>query len=334
MRDEQRAILAAVAAGRLSPEEAAERLEAADAVVDPERPARGGPGGAGTGAREEGDPGASSDHERPRLLRVQAAGRHLRVIGDDAVDVVDVDGLHEARREGDALVVTAQRPSGEGGFSFVGPPFDREWRRAWRDELRSRTREARRATREAHRSGRWSGDRSWEWQRDVGPWGRPASPSWPLWVGPLVVRVNPDLAVEVDLTAGSCTVSGLRGPTRVDISAGTATLKAMEGPLDLRAQAASVRVGARLTEGHSQLRCDAGSVVVALDARSDVTVRARTELGRVRLRRGGRPAGGGAGVQVNDELVVGQGTATLQVEAVMGSIDIRVEDGDAEPVPW
>jgi hypothetical protein len=75
-------------------------------------------------------------------------------------------------------------------------------------------------------------------------------------------------------------------------------------------------------------------VVVELEEGSDVTVRTQTELGRVRLRRGRRPVGGGAGVHVNDELVVGEGHAVLDVDAVMGSVEIRAEDGGEEEVPW
>jgi hypothetical protein len=157
---------------------------------------------------------------------------------------------------------------------------------------------------------------------------------WQRWVEPLVIRVNPDMAVELDVTAAACTLTGLQGRTKVDISAGTATLERLRGSLDLRAQAASVRVRARLTEGQSRVRCDAGSVVVELEEGSDVTVRTQTELGRVRLRRAGRPVGGGAGVHVNDELVVGEGHAVLDVDAVMGSVEIRTDEGAEEEVPW
>lgn len=301
MNDAQRAILEAVAAGRLSPEDGALAL-----------------------TEEEGH-----DEGPARLLRVQAAGRHLRVVGDETVGEVDVEGLHEARREGDALVVTAHRQAGEGSFSFVGPPFGRDALRAWREELRNLTRQARRAERDARR-----GFPSWETTWGPGSGGAPDWTEWHRWAEPLVIRANPDLAVEVDVTASACTLTGLRGHTKVDISAGTATLEQMRGSLDLRAQAASVRVRARLTEGRSRVRCEAGSVVVELEQGSDVTVRTQTELGRVRLRRGERATGGGAGVRVNDELVVGEGHAALDIDAVMGSVEVRAEEGDTEPVAW
>jgi hypothetical protein len=326
VNDVQRAILEAVAAGRLSPEDAAVALAGEEVPDDP-----------GTRRHDQANPSAPAEGPLPaldeapaRLLRVQAAGRHLRVVGDDTVDEVDVEGLHEVRREGAALVVTAHRLSGEGSFSFVGPPFGREGLRAWRDELRNLARQARRAERDAHRHGVPPWETSW----GPGHGGGPDWMEWQRWVEPLVIRVNPELAVEIDVTAAACTLTGLRGQTKLDISAGTATLERLRGSLDLRAQAASVRVSARLTEGQSRVRCDAGSVVVELEEGSDVTVRTQTELGRVRLRRAGRPVGGGAGVHVNDELVVGEGHAALDVDAVMGSVEIRADERDRGEVPW
>jgi hypothetical protein len=155
---------------------------------------------------------------------------------------------------------------------------------------------------------------------------------WHRLFAPLVVQVNPSLAVEVELSAGSCILVGLRSSTRVDVCAGTANLRAMEGQIDVRAQAASVRVEARLAEGSSRVRCEAGSVVVALDPGSDVRVRTQTELGQVRLR--SARLAGGARARSGDELVVGQGTATLDVDAVMGSVDVEVGEGKAESLRW
>lgn len=324
MNPAQRAILEAVADGRLSPEDAAVAL--AEEQM-PEEPGASHHDPGNVFSQTEG-PWPDLDEGPARLLRVQAAGRHLRVVGDETVGEVDVEGLHEARREGDALVVTAHRQGGEGSFAFVGPPFGRDALRAWRDELRNLTRQARRAERDARRG--WP---AWETSWNQGNAGRPDWTEWHRWAEPLLIRANPELAVEVDVTAAACTLSGLRARTKVDISAGTATLEQIRGSLDLRAQAASVRVRARLTEGQSRVRCEAGSVVVELEPGSDVTVRTQTELGRVRLRRGERATGGGAGVRVNDELVVGEGHAALDIDAVMGSVEVRAEEG-TEPVSW
>ena len=327
MNDAQRAILEAVAAGRLSPEDGALALTDEGPV---------GPEGFGHPRHDQGNPfgppegPASGIDEGPaRLLRIQAAGRHLRVVGDERVGEADVEGLHEARRDGEALVVTAHRQAGEGSFSFVGPPLGRDALRAWRNELRNLTRQARRAERDARH-----GFPSWETQWGPGTRTWPDWTEWHRWAEPLVIRANPELAVEVDVTAAACTLTGLRGRTTLGISAGTATLEQIRGVLDLRAQAASVRVRARLTEGQSRVRCEAGSVVVELEPGSDVTVRTQTELGRVRLRRGERATGGGAGVRVNDELVVGDGHAALDIDAVMGSVEVRTEEGETEPASW
>lgn len=293
MRETRRTILEAVAAGRISPEEAAARLGQAPGEDSrrPPPPPRG--------------PGPTV-----RVVQVRAAARTVRVVGDPMVAEVAAEGLHQVRREGDTLVVTAHRRDDEGGwgggsFAFVGPDLGWLARRAWS---------------EAERRGRGRG-RSWaraEWPPP--PWGRPDWRDWHRLVEPLVVRVNPALAVEADVSAGSLTVSGLLGSLEVDVSAGSAALEDVVGPVTVRAQAASVRLRGRLERGASLIRCDAGSVSVTLEAGSSVKVTARAELGRVTLASAGNDWALG---QTTKELVVGDGRASLDIEATMGAIDVR-----------
>ncbi|MGH9129138.1 MAG: hypothetical protein ACRDY2_09260 [Acidimicrobiales bacterium] len=330
-----REILEAVAAGRITPEEAAARLAA---------------GSEGVGLRR---------------VRVRAATRTVRVLGDPGVSEVAVEGLHEVRREGDTLVVSAHPAEGGGGFAFVPPDLGRlvsEGKARARQAAQQAAREAARMAYAAGRPawapppgrGRHRNDWKREWKRDwKGEWTQDSEraewqgwPEWPRrpewrdfvggpggsgapnragefghWVEPLVIRVNPRLAVDADVSAGSLEVRGVKGAVGVDLAFASATLEGVSGPLDVRAQAATVRVRAALTEGTSRIRGDAVALYVALQQASDVTVHARCDLGRLRMSRGDEVLAPG------ESLVVGTGRASLDIEASMGSVEVRVEDG-------
>ncbi|MEQ7123931.1 hypothetical protein ABN034_05355 [Actinopolymorpha sp. B11F2] len=113
-----RAILAEVAAGKLTPEQAAPLIDAARE-----------PGDAATatgdaGATEATDAGREDAGETAvpvaatiTRLRVRAVGRRVRIIGEPFVSTVAVDGPHVVRQEGDTLVVTSE---GEFGASIDG----------------------------------------------------------------------------------------------------------------------------------------------------------------------------------------------------------------------
>ncbi|MGH9130436.1 MAG: hypothetical protein ACRDWV_01920, partial [Acidimicrobiales bacterium] len=138
------------------------------------------------------------------------------------------------------------------------------------------------------------------------------------WVEPLVIRVNPSLAVDVDVSAGSLEVNGVKAPVGVDLAFASATLDGLSGPIDVRAQAATLRVRGALTEGSSSIRGDAAALLISLAPSSDVVVRSRCDLGRLRVTRGSEvlPAG--------EPLVVGAGRATLDIEVSMGSVEVGV----------
>jgi hypothetical protein len=160
------------------------------------------------------------------------------------------------------------------------------------------------------------GERPWHGQR--GPWWPPARESH------LTVRVNPDLPLDADSTAGSLWVTGTRGPLRVEVFAGSARLEDVAGPLDVVAHAGSVHVRSRIDRGASRIRCEAGAVNVQLDEGSSVLVRARSVLGRVLLPQP-EPAGGGRRDSWGDmrEVSIGEGAGTLDIEANMGSVTVR-----------
>ncbi len=139
------------------------------------------------------------------------------------------------------------------------------------------------------------------------------------WRTPLEVRMNPDLPLEVDLTAGAVTVRHLRGPVKLDVMAGTVRMDQVTGPLEVGVGSGTVVARAQIAQGASRVRCEFGNIVVHLEAGSNVQVTGRAHLGRVSLP--GRERGFGAGL-VEDTAIVGTGEATLDVETSAGAITV------------
>jgi hypothetical protein len=135
----------------------------------------------------------------------------------------------------------------------------------------------------------------------------------------VIVRLRPELPVEVSVAAGSIVATGLKGGLRFSVDAGSIKTTDCSGPLDGRVASGSAVLDWRFDGGTSRLRCELGSVKMRLDARSDVTVKVRAELGSVDL---GKSSAGG--VNASRELVVGNGRGTLDVDVSLGSAKIAI----------
>ncbi len=137
---------------------------------------------------------------------------------------------------------------------------------------------------------------------------------------PMVVRMNPELPVEVEVMAGSLDVYGLRAPLTFTVVAGSLKADDCSGPFTGNVQAGSAKLETRLLRGESTLRVASGSVDVRLLDGSDVRVVARSELGEVKIKNAdGVAKGSGSG-----EVTVGAGTASLRIDVSMGSAKVRV----------
>jgi hypothetical protein len=97
MKDLQREILSHVAAGRISAEEGAARLEALES-----NPAPAAAPSAGSG---------------PRQVRIVARFGNTEVIGDPSVSYAVADGPHRARQDGDTMLIE-QSPLTDDSFEF------------------------------------------------------------------------------------------------------------------------------------------------------------------------------------------------------------------------
>jgi hypothetical protein len=138
----------------------------------------------------------------------------------------------------------------------------------------------------------------------------------------LRVRMHPSLALDAAVSAGALTVRGVHAPISAAVSAGSARIDEFDGPLALTVSAGSVTARGRLADGQSRIECDAGSVNLGLFPGSSVTIRARSDLGRVSLP--GTEPGDNRGWFLGgvQEATVGGGRADLDIRVNMGAVSV------------
>ena len=269
----RRAILSAVARGEMTPTEAAERLHDLDHPPEDD----GGYEPPPAARTYEPPPG-----EKARRIRVEAGLRGIEIIGDRGVSEAVAEGPHEARRDGDTLVIetTTDDDLRSTAFSFAS---------VGRHGMRIKTRPHR-----SHGIGRM-----------------------------LTVRMNPDLALDAWVEAGSLTTRGVRGPIRAHVAAGSARIEGFEEPIDVEVAAGGLKARGRLDHGESRIRCDAGSVKIHLERGSSVRVTGESHLGKVSM----DDDFGSKGL-LNDSrtMTIGSGAGSLDIEVSLGSVRLTSDD--------
>lgn len=133
----------------------------------------------------------------------------------------------------------------------------------------------------------------------------------------LLVRVNPSITVDAEVTGGTLTTEGVPYLGKVRVTAGGATLDRVSEANDVLVQAGSASIGGDLATGRSRIRCESGSLDITLGERSNVTVRSEVQLGKV--------SWAGADNDNVDEVVLGNGAARLDVGVVMGWATIKAD---------
>jgi len=108
MKDLQREILNQVAAGTISAEEAAARLEALDSS----------PPGPGESAPAAEPPRASTAAAAAHRVKVTSTLGSAEIVGDPSVAVAVADGPHRARQDGDTLVIEQTPLNESDSFAF------------------------------------------------------------------------------------------------------------------------------------------------------------------------------------------------------------------------
>lgn len=133
----------------------------------------------------------------------------------------------------------------------------------------------------------------------------------------LLVRVNPRLVVDVELTTGGLRSTGVPRLGRVRITGGSCTLEDVTEVSDLLMQAGGVTVEGPIGTGRSRLRVESGTLSVNLVRGANVAVRAEAKLGRINWP--------GDNDKVH-EVIVGNGAARMDIDVVMGMATIRTEE--------
>ncbi len=131
----------------------------------------------------------------------------------------------------------------------------------------------------------------------------------------LLLRVNPAIGVDVEVTAGSLHTERVPRLGRVRVTAGGARLQDVTEIADALIQAGQATVSGTITRGRSRIRAESGTLNVQLGDDSDVTITSETQLGKVTW--GGRHSGAG------DEVVMGDGRGRLIVEVLMAHASVK-----------
>ncbi len=131
----------------------------------------------------------------------------------------------------------------------------------------------------------------------------------------LYLRINPAIIVDVEVTAGHLNCTDLPYLGKVRVTAGGADLAGVAEANDVLVQAGSASLKGSITTGRSRVRVESGQLSVDLADDSNVTVRGEAQLGRI--------SWSGAHSGQVDEVVLGNGSARLDVGVVMGWANIK-----------
>jgi hypothetical protein len=132
----------------------------------------------------------------------------------------------------------------------------------------------------------------------------------------LFLRVNPNLIIDVEVTAGSLNTEQVPHLGKVRVTAGAAKLLDITEINDVLVQAGQATIKGTITSGRSRIRAESGSLSITLADDSDVTVTGEAQLGKISWAGGHNGAG--------DEVVMGNGSAKLEIELVMAHALVRV----------
>ena len=138
----------------------------------------------------------------------------------------------------------------------------------------------------------------------------------------LLLKVNPNIVVDVELTAGSLNTERVPHLGKIRVTAGGAKLLDVTEINDALVQAGQATIKGSIKTGRNRIRAESGSLSITLGDDSNVTVKGETQLGRVSW------SGGHSGAV--DEVVMGNGSARLDIGVVMGHAQVRVGSDRAE----
>lgn len=134
----------------------------------------------------------------------------------------------------------------------------------------------------------------------------------------VTVRVNPDLAVSLDATACSVSITGLRADLAVKAQASSVKVREHRGTVHGTSAMSSLSLVGVVT-GDSSLVCEFGSLDLRLQPGSDVVVEAVSEMGSLRIG-DGHPSSEDNGMRSRGS--TGSGSHRFDVTVRMGSASV------------
>jgi hypothetical protein len=304
MSEDLEAVLRRVAAGELTPEEAlsalGERPSAATDAAAPAAPSDSAPSPSageelpvyGTPPAQPGGPAAAPGEPfpgsesrfavrepAPTTVRLKTSYRSIQVITDPTVARLHVSGDHTVQQDGDALVIS------------TSGPLD--------DEQQG----------ENGASGRFSFSdlpRTFAWAR--------------AWRDhQLTVRVNPGLALDLDVIGADLKITGPVRALKAHVVASSVRAERLHGPIEVEAFSSSVKLKGAPTET-SRIQAESSSVRLSLTREADLTISARNRMGKLILL--DQPASQLAFEGESNEVTVGGGRYRLALDAVMSSVTV------------
>ena len=150
---------------------------------------------------------------------------------------------------------------------------------------------------------------------------------WPYGSGErVVVRVNPALAVQLELKACDTTVRGMRAALELRCFSSSINVIDHDGPVRGAITTGSARIESVFTGVADSLTADMGSLKLTLLPGSDTTMTARAEMGSLKVvgPRDRESHDELSGLHTTGTAVAGAGTGRLEVSVRMGSAKVTV----------
>jgi hypothetical protein len=300
MSDDLESILRRVAAGELTPEAALSHLNP-PAQNDAAR-SRSNQRSSDQTDHGPADPDRRADAAAPRAqhvepvtsVRLKTSYRSVQVIADPAVAQIFVIGEHSIRHEGSTLQV-----------STTGPMDDQE-RSGGRDGSGSQG-SGRFSFSDLPKTIAWA--RSWRDHQ-------------------LIVRVNPALAIELDVTGADVKLTGFESGLRAHLVASSLKADKVHCEFDVEAFSSSIKLTA-IPTGNSRLYCESSSARLSLPSGTDLKITATNRMGRLVL-----PERAPSTLPFEgetSEVTIGDGRAQLRLESVMSSVTVSAKDWGSVP---
>jgi hypothetical protein len=140
----------------------------------------------------------------------------------------------------------------------------------------------------------------------------------------VTMRVNPALAVRLDMTACDVHIRGLRAPLTFGCFSGSLHIADHHAPLTGTITTGSAKIEAELTGSSDSLTCDMSSLKLTLLAGSDTTVSASAEMGSLKVigSPGADRGSDAAGIHTTQTAIAGAGSGRLALSVRMGSAKV------------